>query len=71
MLSQYSSIQNGADVCRFFNFPTELENYEVEVIVKPKFKKIKKSRQDGLEEFLKSADKYRFSLSNDYKFDRE
>jgi hypothetical protein len=43
MLSQYNSIQSGADLCRYFGFPDELKEYEVEVIVKPKASKAKKN----------------------------
>ncbi len=70
MLSYYSSIQNGADVCKVLDLPKELEDCEVEVIVKPRIKRNTMSHDDRLKDFLLSADKFRFDISDDYSFDR-
>lgn len=70
MLQSYSSIKDGVEVSKFMNLPKQWENYEVEVIVIPKRKKEKKLKHSNINEFLKLAEKNRFDLPPDYKFNR-
>ena len=69
MLQSYSSIKDGVEVAKFMNLPKQWENYEVEIIVIPKRKKEKKLKRN-INDFLKLAEKNRFEIPPDYKFNR-
>ncbi|RLA08239.1 MAG: hypothetical protein DRQ51_02935 [Gammaproteobacteria bacterium] len=69
MLSEYSSIQSGDEICKFFGFPKELKGYEVKVLVKPISSKPKQKKT--FKDLEKTAKKLRTNLPENYNFNRK
>jgi len=67
MLNQYSIIQDGLQVCQIFNLPNELQDYKVEVVIKP----ISIPKNKNFENFKESLKKYSYDLPSNFKFNRE
>ena len=68
MMSQYVATYSGADVCHFLKVPKELNEYEVEVTVRPI---AMRPRKKSFLNFKKSIEKLKYDISKDYKFDRD